>query len=183
MVKKTDTTETPVVADNAPVSNQTVLEYNGFRAEISEIATAGQAYLWQYGFAKSLQDSVAGLAKELKESGVPADEIPGRIKSAMQERFDKILAGTVGTRSTGPRVMGFDKILRDVAERELAAKIKLPTKRSDAFTVAGKNWPNFGAFVAEYIASPKNNDRLTALAKEEEARVAELAQTDISDLL
>lgn len=122
----------------------TTLKYGDHTAELADLSPASLAYLAQYGFAKSLQDSVAGLAKAVKadpedyrkdvEDGTAMDdeELAKAVTEAkMLERFQAIIAGTVGTRSGTPRLSGIDKIMRDVAREAIKARavakgVKMP---------------------------------------------------------
>lgn len=141
-----------------------VLEYNGFKAKVSEIDAKGIAYLLQYGLAQSLQDSVAGYAKKLRDEvtdkgeRVYTDEqVADEVTLRMTERFDDILAGEVGARiGGGPRLSGIDKIMRDVAREEIkAAVVKAGMKNPDTKKMA--------ELIESHIA--KNGDRLRVEAQ------------------
>jgi hypothetical protein len=103
-----------------------VLEYNGVSIDLENASeeSLGRAigYLLSYGFGKSLQDSVAGRAKELRDAGETESAIAAAIKAEMTERAEAILAGTIGAR--GPRLVGPDAIRRDVTEEFFRAWVK-----------------------------------------------------------
>ena len=91
--------------------NGVTLDFDDYSQEQIERAVA---YLVQYGFAKSLQDSVAGLRKERKADGVSDAEIEAEIKAAGVERMEAILNGTLNAR--GPRLTSEAAIRRDVID-------------------------------------------------------------------
>ena len=137
------------------------LTYKDFSVDSETIAPKGLDYLLQYGFAKSLQDCVAGMRKALAESGkdgviLTDNEIEDELQATMQERFYDILAGEVGTRTTGPRLRGIDKVKFDIAIEELKA----------AFGLKKMAWPSgkgsaevIGKYVSAFLA--KHDDRVT----------------------
>ena len=83
-----------------------------FVATVEQLPAASIAYLLQYGWAQSLQDTIAGLAKakaqELHETddyksgkltdGNVADEVSLAILAQLEKRQAAILAGTIGVR-------------------------------------------------------------------------------------
>jgi len=87
-------------------------ERNGkvYSADVEKLPSASIAYLLQYGFAQSLQDSIAGSAKavraEYTEQADAANEtvseqdvlkaIAADIEGSLNKRVDSIVAGTVG---------------------------------------------------------------------------------------
>ena len=123
------------------------LEYNGIKVDLAsespERIQNAVNYLMAYGFGKSLQDSVAGLKKEMKDAGASEAEIAKAVASDMADRAEAILAGTVGTR--GPRLSGPAAVRREVIEsffkgwaKSMADKGKaLPTLKS-RFNVTAK---------------------------------------------
>src|ERR1700690_1864879 len=94
----------------ATLSLPSFLEYNGVTIDLENAGdeSLGRAigYLLFYGFGKSLQDSVAGRAKELRGNGEPEAEITRITREEMGKRAEAILTGTIGTR--GPRLVGPD---------------------------------------------------------------------------
>lgn len=163
----------------------TTLKYGNFSVELENLSVASLAYLAQYGFGKSLQDSVAGLKKEVgedeakfqKDLGVTltgtelADEVLAR---KMESRFDDIIAGTVGTRTSSPRLSGIDKIMRDVAKeaikaKTMAKKVKMPEGEALA------------AIVAKYIANHEEAVKEEATRRmEAQATLAEGMDDDLA---
>lgn len=142
MAKSTNPTVIPADVDY----RDAVLEFGDFDVHVTDLPNTAIAYLLQYGFAKSLQDSVAGLAKktreELAKSDPDADEeeidlqVEETVGDAQRKRFDAILSGTVGRTSTGPRAQGIDRVMRDVAKEWIAAgcathKKTMPTKAAE----------------------------------------------------
>lgn len=77
------------------------------------MTTNGLAYLLQNGFNQSMVDSAA-LSKEFKE-GKSEKEIAAAIYEKKGARYKNILASAVGSRVGGPRVVGIDKFVKDVA--------------------------------------------------------------------
>ena len=157
------------------------LTYKTFTVDSNDIAAKGFDYLLQYGFAKSLQDCVAGMRKDLAtpdENGAVLSEeaIEAALNETMQERFDDILKGEIGTRTTGPRLRGIDKVKFDIAVEELKA----------AFGVKKLAWPNgkgsaevIGKYVSAFLA--KHDDRVTKEANRRMKTQANV-EIDLSDL-
>lgn len=120
--------ESSAVAEDAGTIPATVA-YAGLSITITDIPAAGIAYLLQYGFAKSLQDSVAGMKKALSEekgedgeSKYTGEEIEAALAAAMQERVTRILEGTIGTRTAGvPKATPFEARVTKVAKAMLKA--------------------------------------------------------------
>jgi len=141
-----------------------LLKYTANDVEYSVLASALPSaaidYLLQYGFAKSLQDCVAGVAKGLKAKEKSEAEITAKLVETHRARFDAILEGTVGTRANGvPRVKGDDKLRRDIALEALRAhaaskKAKLPEGEALAGLVA-KYLAKYGETVEAELARRK----------------------------
>lgn len=153
------------------------LEASGFKVSIESIAPTGVKYLLQYGFAKSLQDSVSGLKKKLEGEGQDAASVQAALHSEMQKRFDAIVNGSVGLR--GPRAIGIERVMRDVAEEGF----KAAWTRTRAARVA-KGESDIGplpkgkdltARVNEYLA--KRGDAIRAEAERRMATVAQVEET------
>lgn len=113
----------------------------------------GAFYLLQYGYTQSMQDSIAGMAKKLgavmdESTGEPKYsevEVAVMIHDALRERHEAIMKGEVGTRTTGPRLKGIDRMLREVAWEIIVARVtaagnaaKLPKKVSEQAVVIDK---------------------------------------------
>lgn len=170
---KTNTAPQTDVAANV-ITELTTLSAHGVTVNVADITPAGIAYLLTYGFNKSLQDKVAGLAKEMKEAEHADDVIEEAIAKARHERAAAIVAGTIGTGSSGPRLVGRDRMIRDVAIEHLrvfaAGKgIKMPTKAAE-----------LDAMVAKWMT---NEDRALRVTTEADRRIADQSATvDTSDL-
>ncbi len=167
MAKKPQNTETPSetetpatpaegTATETPATDAipTHVEYGGFRHEIAAFSVKALCYLAQYGWAKSLQDSVAGRKKELAEEivkdaeGKPVLDTEGKtslkydeagvaaiLKTEMGERAAAIIAGTVGTRGPGkPKATTREGMILKVSREWLTA----------AAQKAGKKLPKIG---------------------------------------
>ncbi len=132
------------------LAEATHVEYAGFRQEIASLPVHAAVYLMQYGFAKSLQDSVAGRKKELEaetisvpvvgEDGQPvldaagvattstvpkhnADGVTAILKSEMADRVESILDGTIGSRGPGvPRLTPRESMIQKVVRDFLTAQ-------------------------------------------------------------
>jgi hypothetical protein len=114
-------------------------------------------YLMEYGVRQCLNDSIAGLRKELKDEGTDEAEITDQLNDAIDERWASVLDGTVGTRASGPRLRGLDAFIRDVAVDEIkanAAKLDMKLPKGEEYT----------KFRDAYIA--KHRERLTPIAQE-----------------
>ena len=120
----------------------TTITYKTFSLETESLNSSALAYLIEYGFKQSLQDSVAGVKKAALEEGQTEADAEALVLSTMQVRFDAIIAGEVATRSQGPRLVGVDKFIADYAEVVLKAqcakkKISWPTGKGSAETIKG----------------------------------------------
>lgn len=152
-------TETPANGtDVAPVTETpiaTTVTYGGFTHDVAAFSVRSAVYLMQYGWAKSLQDSVAGRKKELSEEvklaedgktpllgedGKPIlahtpDEVAAILKTEMGERAAAIIAGTVGTHGPGkPKATSREGMILKVTREWLSA----------AASKAGKKLPKIG---------------------------------------
>mgnify|MGYP003408133430 CR=1 FL=1 len=148
--------------------------YKGHAIAAAAMNDKAMAYLLQYGFAQSLQDCVAGLAKEMREKGDLPETSEKAIESAMAERSAAILAGTVGHRVGGPRLSGLDKTVRDIAVEHIRAA--LATKKLSA--PKGEAWQ---ALVAAY--TKKHSETLVPLAEARMAEQADLIEGALDGLL
>jgi hypothetical protein len=139
-------------------------ERNGttFAVEVESLPPASIAYLLQYGFAQSLQDSIAGLAKakrlELEETDSfkngllsaesISDECDLAVLTKLQDRTDAIMAGTVGARVGTPRDE-VTTLAREQVKAALAKKKLTVTKEKLAELVASHVERNRPAIEAE----------------------------------
>lgn len=184
------TTAAPVVTAKTPEALSWAYG-TGDKAKTFSIGLAGLKieynpvtfYLLQNGFKQSMADSIAGYKKELESEGegegddfIPKyseGEVHGLIVEALTERYDSILKGEVGFGSTGPRLRGVDKIMRDIAVTTLNnayANNKAMTKPK------GESWT---ALVTAYVT--KNDAKLRREAEAQMALVADVG--DIESLL
>lgn len=164
---------TPDVQDENGTEVQ-VLSYQDFKVPVSDIDPAGLRYLLQYGFAKSLQDCVAGQKKVLTDELTPDGqrvhsdtEVAVALHDKMQDRVTMICSGSVGTGVRGPRVTGVAKVMKDIAARKLTL----------VFASRGEPKPKGEAWndlIAKYLA--KYGDKVKAEAEQE---IAEAGKIDI----
>lgn len=156
----------------------TKLVYGDFTYDLPGDHDAREAYLLQYGFAQSMQDSIAGKAKAWREATneegnrLHSDvEVQVMLHDAQQARFDAIVEGTVSHGARGPRLATIDRIMRDVATERLKANAA-KTKQS---MPKGKE---LSALVDKYLAKYADS------AKEEAQRrmdaTAEEVEIDLS---
>lgn len=131
-----------------------MLKYGNQSVRVSDITAEGIAYLLQYGYSQSLQDSIAGLDKKVRADvekfakaltvDTPTDDAGINALAEMVEedkladRSAKILAGTIGAPSGVPRLTGDDKLADGIAREWLRAKAaeikhKLPVADSDEY--------------------------------------------------
>lgn len=92
---------------------------HGPKVDLMELTLDTVHRLAQYGARQWVQDSIAGMAKEMKGEGADEDAIKAALVAEQEARWQSIVDGTVGTRSTGPRVRGVERIIRDVALEEM----------------------------------------------------------------
>lgn len=128
-------------------------ERNGqeYAVQVESLPPQAIAYLLQYGFAQSLQDSIAGLAKATTEDwnarrtaaeagGLTFDErledtVFSAINGQLLKRLDAIVAGTIGTRTASaprdPYAAECRKIAREMLTGALRAKgIAMPKDKA-----------------------------------------------------
>lgn len=157
------------------INLEQVLSYGGHSLTVGDIGEAGLAYLLQYGYSQSLQDSIAGLAKKVKGDAekfakaltvdTPTDEAAVDALVEMVEddkladRSAKIAAGTIGLPAGVPRLTGDAKLANGIAREWLRraaaeAKVKLPAADSDEYTtfVSAMYEQNKAAIDAEVAA-------------------------------
>lgn len=122
-----------------------------YATEVETLSATAIAYLLQYGWAQSLQDSIAGRAKAVAEEMLPpvADRkadfvVPTQtqidaavatdIDGMLQKRSAAIIAGTVATRGTGVARDPAAGIVRELLVAWAKAKgKKLPKADSDEY--------------------------------------------------
>lgn len=133
---------------------------------LDECPPATTLYLLNYGLRKSAQDCVAGVAKDvtevlkskkIKDTAVVRNAIAVVVDFEIATRFEKIRAGTVGDRATGPR----DE-LRATATSMVESKVKASGKKVTAERIA--------ELVEEALADPT---RRAVIQTEHDRRLAE----------
>lgn len=161
----------PAVEHDEETEVSSTIGHGDFTIQISSLLpnTKATHYLLNYGLNKSLQDAIAGRKGELKaqkvvlEDGTVTDEAKyseteiGVILHDEQEaRFNAILEGTIGTRTSTPRPTKEETIVKQIVmERLKAGAVRL-----------GKSLPKgeqLAALVAAYSA--KNAEGLKAEAE------------------
>lgn len=148
----------------------------GFGVDLPLLSDVARNYFLQYGVRQSLQDSVAGLAKEMaddndvSENPLSKSELAAAIAAAelaaVTDRYNSAMIGAIGNRATGPRVRGIDKVMRDLAIARVRAVATAQQKKMPTGEKLAK-------FVATVLA--KNGDAIRAEAEAIMARDAELA--------
>ena len=122
----------------------TTLTYDKWNVEAEALPAESIKYLLVNGFSQSLTDA-SSMSREakaalLREAGHEADALayegsmrapvlsaPGKafianmIHAARTERYEAILAGTVGHRTIGPRLDPLTRAMRDIAEERVRA--------------------------------------------------------------
>lgn len=158
------------------------LEYNGIGVNTSMLSDAGMKYLLAYGWAKSLQDSVAGRKKALMAGDAVAhppvppmteDEAEAKLVEIMTKRADAIVAGEVGSRSGGPRITKLERVMRNVA----AEIIKAAAAKAGKKLPKGEAWQTL---VSSYVA--KHEDAVREEAERRMATTADEADLDLAEL-
>lgn len=148
-------------------NESTIIESNGVELDLTKVAPAGIKYLIEYGFAKSLQDKVAGMKKDGKSDA--------EILAARVDRANAILGGTIGHGTSGPRLIGRDRMVHLVAVEHLTAfAAKKSAKMPDGKGAAEK----LRAMVVKWMANP---DRAAAVNAEADRRMATQEAVDGAD--
>lgn len=139
------------------------------------LAPKGLFYAIQYGLSQSMQDSVAGQQKALRDEGKGDAEIASALHDAMKDRLGAIASGEIGHRVRGPQVRGVDKIARDVAWEIIVAAAQARGVAASLPKKAG----DIGALIDKYLADA---DRKAAAVAEAERRMAGAKPVDDSFL-
>ena len=160
----TTATET-VVIESAPVTDVSVA---GHTLDISKVSPAGLAYLLTYGFRQSMQDCVAGMAKEMRDDGEDDDAIKAALQETQDDRFESIMSGTVKAGGgRGPRLDAVTRTMRDIATAAIRA----------AATDQKKSMPtgkDLTGFIESYLA--KHGESIRAEAEAELAKAKARAE-------
>lgn len=137
-------------------------EGNKFQVDVEQLPAASVAYLIQYGFAQSMQDCIAGLAKakradleatddfkagKLTPENI-ADEISLAILTQLEKRHKAIVEGTIGIRASAPRDE-LSSLAREQVRAALAKKGVKVEKEKLAELVAAHIEKNRDKLVAE----------------------------------
>lgn len=158
----------------------TTLSYSrhgtAFAVDVETLSPKAIAYLLQYGWSQSLQDSVAGRAKKVrdemteKDADVSADDISAAVESdelgTMQKRMDAILNDTIGERSASVLLTPFEKAFNAICSEKLkeyakGKNKKLPKVDSDEYKAI---WEKFAEANKESFTNAAN-ERLEAAKK------------------
>lgn len=129
--------------------------------ETSTLPESAISYLLQYGFSQSLQDSIAGRAKAVREELLKADPatspgvidaaIADDIQGALLKRLDAIEKGEVATRGSGTPRDPASGIVRELLVAYAKSKgMKLPKADSDEYAALATK---MRAAKAEYITA------------------------------
>ena len=149
----------------------------------------GAFYLLQYGLSQSMQDSIAGMAKKLdgavwseEDEQSNPEHVAGspkfsdvekkvQIHDALAERFAAIRDGNVGSRVSGPRAKGIDKVIREYVWEVIT------TRAASLGKSAGlpKKAPDREAMVDKYLT---NEERAAAARAEAERRMTAAKGSD-----
>lgn len=137
--EQTPTTATVETINVPAPSSLTLTHGDHITLGVSELLSRplAVAYLLQYGFTQSLQDSVAGLGKAVREEkgedGEPkyttdaeiAAEVLARTNAKQTARLASILDGSIGTRGNGggARVSPIEKTMSAIALEEYRAAV------------------------------------------------------------
>lgn len=117
------------------------ISYAGFELAVSPkaekaLGTAAQElgfanieaflYVFDYGFRQALADPIAGLRRKMEQekddAGNAANseaDIEAALLTKQEKRFTDLLAGTVGSRASGPRLKPLDKLAFDNGVEQL----------------------------------------------------------------
>lgn len=161
-------------------------EHPGFAPGLEQMSAAlginpkGAFYLLQYGLSQSMQDSIAGMAKKLdgavwteEDEKSDPDHVAGQAKfndvekkaqihDALAERFATIRDGNVGSRSSGPRAKGIDKVIREYAWEVITTRAQmlgksagLPKKASERDIMIDKYLANEARAATAWIEAKR----------------------------
>jgi hypothetical protein len=138
-----------------------VLKGHGYEAEAASLLPTTAAYLLQNGWTQAHGDAKAVTAKDTE--GMSEDEVKALKAERLAAKHDAIMAGTVGTRNGGPRLVGIDKMIQIVAMEEVVAWAaskgkKLPTGKGAA--------EKLRASVESYMANATRAEKVRAKAQE-----------------
>lgn len=124
-----------------------------YSVDTDTLPQASLDYLWQYGFAQSLQDCIAGRAKavraEREKAGDSADDIElavmSDIEGKLAKRVDAIVAGTMGLPTTRDPVATLAKEIVERHVREMGKKVSKEKLAELVATYVEKSRPSLVA--------------------------------------
>jgi len=148
-------------------------EGNKWSLSVDDMTPATVAYLLQNGFKQSMSDAAAFSKKDIE--GLTDDEIAAKAEVKRQQRFDNIVAGSVGTRTGGARKKGLDKYINDIVVEELKAKSAQLGKPFPSGKGAAER---INAMAEKWLANEARKARITEAARDR----MEKAQAAIADL-
>jgi hypothetical protein len=151
-------------------------------AQHLKVAESSVPYLLQYGYDQSMQDSIAGRAKRLRDkaaedatkNGTVVDvdqldrDVEADIQGALGKRHDAIVNGTVGTR-VGRKADPLNEIAGAIVMAQLAARGKKVGKGKEV------SWQNFNELVADFLADPGHRAKAQKEADRQAAFIKSLA--------
>lgn len=177
-------------ANTATVNADKELVWNSYKTPFASVPEVSLMVLAQRGFTHVLGNEQAArlVAWRKTDEGKNADQaaIDAFLKKIRDEAFEKIMAGTLGQRTSGaPRVTGIEAYKRTVAVEWLKAKlgdVKLPT--GDKTILVGPKDAQVAMTREQLIANTikRREAEITALAEkrmaEDEAKRAESASIE-----
>ena len=158
------------------------LEYGDHSIETDDLPEASLLALVKRGFNHIMGSEAAAKVNAAKKKADAADkpmtenEIDTATANARDAYITALLAGTVGTRSHGPKRRGLDKFIHDVAVEKLTVKAaekgaKLPSGKGAAERI--------GKLVELWLSDEK---RKAVVVEEAERRFAAQSEVDSDEI-
>ena len=147
----------------------TTLSFKTYTIDTANLAPAAFDYLLQYGFAKSMQDCVAGQKKALADKGFSESEIDIELNDLWTQRLEAIEQGSIGIRTASPRKDTKAKLVAEVTAFLLKSAVKAKGK------TLPKDKEQLAALIEKWAAMPKN---AMAIAEEVARREALASESD-----
>src|SRR5712664_3678988 len=91
-------------------------EGNKWSLSVDDMTPATVAYLLQNGFKQSMSDASGLIKKDIE--GLSDDQIVAKADVKLQQRYENLLAGSVGTRTGAARKQVLDKYIHDIVVEE-----------------------------------------------------------------
>lgn len=187
-----ETSEESPMTENNVLTENIVLTYGPFTVSVEDLPASSVAYLLQYGFGKTLQDSASGVmktvTKALAENGEEAISLRNAFPDAedsaiprlqatfvMQVRMHALSSGTMGTRHTGggaPR--------KSTLESEMIKVAKEGLKKAAA--ARGKTLPKASTPEYEAILEAYTSRNIDSIKVEAERRLSAVTSDDLDDI-